>query len=286
VISYRHHIVSLVAVFLALAVGVVLGGGPLSDLGRDDRAASAAVAEKRTERAADYGDLFATTSASTLYAGRLKSHPVAIVTMPGADGDVVTALTDQVAAAGGQVAGTYAVRSGLTDPSQKSLVDTLGSQLVTQLGGSAVDTDASTYVRLGQLLGLAVAPGDLDAGDVQAIRESLAGADLVGSPKGAKAAGLVLVVLGDRTDPAILGGVAAGLAAKAPLVVAGETGTAAPDGDLGGLRSDAAAERVTTVDGVESPLGQVSATLALIRSLTTQGGAFGAAGSDGAVPIS
>ena len=39
-ISYRHHIVSLVAVFLALAVGVVLGGGPLSDLGRDDRAAS------------------------------------------------------------------------------------------------------------------------------------------------------------------------------------------------------------------------------------------------------
>ena len=39
VISYRHHIVSLVAVFLALAAGVVLGGGPLSDLGRDDRAA-------------------------------------------------------------------------------------------------------------------------------------------------------------------------------------------------------------------------------------------------------
>ena len=31
-ISYRHHIVSLVAVFLALAVGVVLGGGPLSEL--------------------------------------------------------------------------------------------------------------------------------------------------------------------------------------------------------------------------------------------------------------
>ena len=33
-ISYRHHIVSLVAVFLALAVGIVLGGGPLTDLGR------------------------------------------------------------------------------------------------------------------------------------------------------------------------------------------------------------------------------------------------------------
>ncbi len=28
-ITYRHHVVSLVAVFLALAVGVALGGGPL-----------------------------------------------------------------------------------------------------------------------------------------------------------------------------------------------------------------------------------------------------------------
>ncbi len=27
-ITYRHHIASLVAVFLALAIGVALGGGP------------------------------------------------------------------------------------------------------------------------------------------------------------------------------------------------------------------------------------------------------------------
>lgn len=285
-ISYRHHIVSLVAVFLALAVGVVLGGGPLSDLGRDDRAASAAVAQKRTERTADYGDLFATTSAGQLYAGRLKGHPVAMVTMPGADGDVVAALSEQIAAAGGRLAGTYDVRSALTDPSQKSLVDTLGSQLVTQLGGSAVDADASTYVRLGQLLGLAVAPGDLDAGDLQAVRESLAGADLVGSPKDAAAAGLILVVLGDDTDPAILGGIASGLSAKAPVVATGTTAAAAADGDLGGLRSDPAAESVATVDGAETALGQVTTTLALIHALTTPGGSFGASGSDGAVPLS
>ena len=39
-ISYRHHIVSLVAVFLALAVGIVLGGGPLTELGRADTPAA------------------------------------------------------------------------------------------------------------------------------------------------------------------------------------------------------------------------------------------------------
>ena len=32
-ITLRHHLLSIVAVFLALAAGIVLGGGPLSDVG-------------------------------------------------------------------------------------------------------------------------------------------------------------------------------------------------------------------------------------------------------------
>ena len=63
-ISYRHHIVSLVAVFLALAVGVALGGGPLSDLGRDDRPAAATGQQHRAAiRDASYGDTFASAGA-------------------------------------------------------------------------------------------------------------------------------------------------------------------------------------------------------------------------------
>jgi len=48
VISFRYHLTTLVAVFLALAVGVALGGGPLSDLGRssDESAAARASAER------------------------------------------------------------------------------------------------------------------------------------------------------------------------------------------------------------------------------------------------
>jgi hypothetical protein len=287
VISYRHHIVSLVAVFVALAVGVALGGGPLTDLGRDDQPASAAVTAARTsERSAEYGDAFATAAASTLYGARLQEHAVAIVAMPGADNEVVGALADQVAAAGGQVSGTYAVRAALVDPSEKALVDTLGARLAHQLGEEAVAPDASTYPRIGQLLGLAVAPGELGPAGVQAVRESLAGAELLDTPADVGPAGLVLVVLGDRTDPAVLGGIATGLAAKAPgVVVAGETATGAANGDLAVLRADPAAENVATVDGAENPLGQVTTVLALIRSLTTPGGSFGASGSDGAVPL-
>ena len=286
-ISYRHHIVSLVAVFLALAVGVALGGGPLSDLGRDDRPASATTREQRTvQRTASYGDEFATANAATLYAGGLRDRSVAVITMPGAQGGVVSALGAQVEAAGGTVASTYDVLPTLVDASKKSLVDALGSQLMTQLGSDAVTADAPTYERLGQLVGLGVVGGDLPGTEAESIRQSLAGAELLTSPKAATPAPVVLVVLGDRVDPAILSGLMTGLAGKATgVVVAGDTESASAAGDLTDLRADPATDQVATVDGVDTPLGQVTAVLAVIRSLTVPGGSFGASGSDGVVPL-
>lgn len=286
-ISYRHHIVSLVAVFLALAVGVALGGGPLSELGRDDTPASATTRhDPREASAASFGEDFAAASAAKLYDGGLRDHAVSVVTMPGASGDVVSALGAQIEAAGGQVTGTYDVLATLTDPAEKSLVDTLGSQLMTLLGSGAVSADASTYVRLGQLIGLAAASGDLPSEDATSVRQSLAGAELLSSPEGAVRAPLVLVVLGDQTNPAILSGLVSGLAAKATgVVVAGDATSAKGQGDLAQLRSAPASDDVATVDGVDTTVGQVTAVLALIRSISVQGGSFGASGSDGAVPV-
>lgn len=284
-ISYRHHIVSLVAVFLALAVGVVLGGGPLSELGRDDRPAAATTQERKVDRAASYGDRFATAGAEALYDGGLRDRAVSVVVLPGAGADVVSGLGAQVEAAGGAVAGTYEVQPALTDASEKSLVDTLGSQVAQQLGEGAVSADVPTYERMGQLVGLAVS-GDLPSSDASAVRQSLAGADLLTSPQGAVRAPAVLVVLGESTDPAILAGLVAGVAARATgVVVAGDAASATGSGDLAALRSNSAADRAATVDGADSPLGQVTATLALIRSFSVQGGSFGASGSDGAVPV-
>jgi hypothetical protein len=280
VISYRHHIVSLVAVFLALAAGVALGGGPLSDLGRDDKPVAATTKQRTAQQTATYGDDFATASAGKLYANGLHDRAVSMLVMPGADADTVSALGAEVEAAGGSVAGTYDVHQTLTDVSEKSLVDTLGSQLVQQLGSGAVSEDASTYVRIGQLVGLAVSGDDLPGSDATSIRQSLDGADLLTSPQGAARAPAVLVVLGSDTDPAILSGVVAGLADKATGVVVAGT---APG--LANLRAEPAADQAATVDGVDTPLGRVTATLALIRSFTVQGGSFGASGSDGAVPL-
>ena len=281
-ISYRHHIVSLVAVFLALAVGVVLGGGPLSDLGRDDTPAAATTKHRADARDASYGDTFAAAGAGRLYGDRLSGKTVSILTAPGADGDEVSALAAQIEAAGGRVTSTYDAQPALVAPSEKSLVDTLGSQLMTQLGSGAVSKDAPTYDRIGQLIGLGIAGDEVAMSDAMSVRQSLVGAELVSAPEGASRGTLVLVVLGDDVDPAILSGLLSGMASKAPVVVAGDTASAARGGDLARLREEPAAEDVATVDGADTVLGQVTTVLALIRSLSAPGGSFGASGSDGA----
>jgi hypothetical protein len=287
VISYRHHVVSLVAVFLALAAGVALGGGPLSELAREPESTSTAATVQRQEaqRVVSFGDSFATASAATLYDGRLRDQSVSILTLPGADAELVSGLADQVERAGGTVVATHDARPVLVDASEKSLVDTLGSQLMTTLGKDAVSSDASTYPRIGELLGLAISAPDAAADESASVRQSLAGADLLSSPADARRAPLVLVVLGDDTDDAILSGLLAGLAAKAGGVVVAGDAASGLDGDLRALRGEPVADDVATIDGVDTVVGQVTAVLALARSLEVPGGAFGASGSDGAVPL-
>lgn len=298
-ISLRHHLLTIVAVFLALAAGIVLGGGPLSDVGAGVAAGSGthqqeAAAPAEGQAAADYTDAFLTTLGPTMLSGRLVDRSVALVTVPGADEQVVGALSDAVAAAGGAVTARYALRDDLVDPDQKSLVDTLGSQLLTQQGTNAVPADASTYDRIGQLIGLAVASTDVAGQDAsgksRAILDAVTGAGLMDQPEAAdRRAPLILLVLGtdaaDEGSDAVLAGLAEGLAAQSAGVVVGGTLLDGGTGQLGRLRADPAAAVVASVDGIDTVAGRVATILALQRSLGTPGGSFGASGADGALPL-
>ena len=295
-ITLRHHLLTIVAVFLALAAGIVLGGGPLSDVGSTVATAGAeqepAPADDRAQT--DYTESFVAAMAPTSVGGRLAERSVALVTVPGADEQVVSALAEQVAAAGGTVSGRYDLSEDLVDPGQKSLVDTLGSQLLTQQAEDDVAADASTYDRIGQLLGLAVATKEVEGQDVngkaRAIVDAVSGAGLVATPGDvAQRAPLVLLVLGtdagDEGSDAILAGLVQGLAAQATgVVVAGSTADGG-SGQLGRLRADPAGAAAASVDGVDTTAGRVATILTLQRSLTTPGGAFGASGADGPVPL-
>ena len=112
----------------------------------------------------------------------------------------------------------------------------------------------------------------------------------MGAPAGVeRRAPLVLLVLGDEPaaegGDAILAGLATGLArAAVGVVVTGDTADGG-EGQLGRLRAEPVSAEVATVDGVETTAGQVTSVLALARALATKGGAFGASGSDGPVPL-
>ncbi len=295
-ITLRHHLLTIVAVFLALAAGIVLGGGPLSDVGPT---AATSSGEGETAPAADraqtdYTESVVSALGPATVSGRLADRSVAVVTVPGADEQVVTALTEQVTAAGGTVSARYDLSADIVDPGQKSLVDTLGSQLLTQQAEGDVAAEASTYDRIGQLLGLAVATKEAGGQDVngkaRAIVDAVSGAGLMAEPgEVSQRSPLVLVVLGtdagDEGSDAILAGLAQGLAVQAAgVVVAGVTSDGG-EGQLGRLRADPVSAAVATLDGVDTAAGRVATILTLQRSLTTPGGAFGASGADGPVPL-
>ncbi len=282
-IRSRTYVVPLTAVFLALATGIALGAGPLTDT-----RSSASPGPRVVTQAPDAGfaDAFAGSVAARLYDHGLSRRPVALVTLPGADPTTVSAVTAQVKAAGGQVAATYAIQGQLVDAQQKSLVDTLGVQLAQQLKGKTAPT-ATTYPRIGQLVAIAAAnrgtAGAPAGTDAAAVRQSLVAAKLLTVPAGdPPTAPLLLVVLGTPMDQTIADGLLTGLAAGARGVVA-----VAPtrDATLAGLAADGVTKRVTTVDGSETDAGRVAAVLGLVRSWRTSGGAFGASGADGAVPL-
>ncbi|EON23952.1 hypothetical protein CF8_2081 [Nocardioides sp. CF8] len=291
-ITFRHFLTSLVAVFLALAVGIVLGGGPLSDV-TDPEPSPAAATEGAADPAGAYAAGFAGAVGPLLTSAKLADREVAVVSVPGVNEETLTALAEQVTGAGGTITGRYSLTEAMVVPEQKSLVDTLGSQLMTQQG-KTIAADATTYDRIGQLLGVAIATttaeGDAPSSKESAVIDSLVGAGLV-SFEGtvSRRAPLVLLVLG--SEPAadggdsITAGIAAGLGRAAVGVVVAGTIADGGEGQLGRLRAEPVSAEVATVDGIDTAAGRVATVLALSRSLSTKGGAFGASGADGPAPL-
>ena len=301
--TFRYHIVSLLSVFLALAVGIALGGGPLSEIGRADDSSDAAnagsprvTAELAQARAASGFQGEVTTGlAPDAIGDAIARRTVSIVTLPGADKEVVAGLTAAVKQGGGVLTGTYAVRPKLVAPDGKSLVDTLGAQVAESVKDADIPTTATTYDRIGQLIGRAVATttnaGDPTDDGSADILSSLRGAQLLdAAAQPTKRSSLVLVVLGkepadDSGADNILGGIASGIAERADSVVVAGSTASATDGVLKTLRDDETfAASVSSVDSDQTAAGRLVAVLALAADMDGEPGHYGASGADGALP--
>ncbi|MEP9383666.1 copper transporter [Nocardioides cheoyonin] len=280
----RRNVVSVVAVCGALAVGIAVGGGPLSDLGHaaPDRSTTAASVVPEAVRAqADLGSDFARSVGPTLTSGVLSGQRVAVVAMPGAE-ERVAALVAQVKAAGGSIGSVVDVQPTLADTSRKTFADTISSRLAGQYAGR-VARGLTTYERLGQVVGATYAAhvtiGAYTA-DQQTASKTLVAAKLVKVSQSSAPARLVLVVLGDHVDETVLPAFVRGLGRAADgLVAVGDSASAT--GDLKVLRAQKWDGWFASVDGVETTMGQVATPLALARQVHRLGGSFGASGFGG-----
>ena len=309
-ISFRYHIVSIVSVFLALAVGVALGGGPLK--GEVDNTLVEQVQSDRKTKADlqsqiaalrsgnTFVDGFAANVAPGLLSKGLENRPVTLVVLPGADERAVSSLTELVGTAGGSVAGTLRAGEGLLDAGNKQLVDELGSQLLDGTPDVTVEDDASGYERMGALIARAVATDEDGGADVDdaanSILSGLSTANLM-SAEGelTRRGSLVLFVAGpgsgsdDQRQGANTIVTALALAIDADtdgVVVGGPMEAARDNGLIGSLRGNvAAAEDVSTVDALDRQAGQVVAVMALSEQATGEAGHYGAVdAADGAMP--
>lgn len=125
-IDFKYHMVSLVAVFLALAVGIVLGAGPLrgqlsdtleaqvAELGQERNDLRARV-DLEQQRAEAKDELLAALVPSAVE-GTLIGHRVQVVELPGADAEVADAMAIALVQAGAELVTRTAVLSPWEDP--------------------------------------------------------------------------------------------------------------------------------------------------------------------------
>jgi hypothetical protein len=310
VITFRYHIVSIVSVFLALAVGIALGGGPLkgevdntlvNQVKADRQTRSQLRAEIAGLRSGDtFNDQFATTAAPGLVGDRLRGRVVDLVVLPTAAQTDVKGLRTLVGVAGGTVGGTLRVGNQLLDAGNKQLVDELGNQLEGRASGLGIPPDATPYQRIGELIARAVGTdrrgGARVDGTATSILAGLDTASLVSTDgKLDRRGDLVLFVTGagqgsaDQRQGAssiVTTMVRAVDADTGGVVLAGPLASARGTGQVKAVRDDVGTARVvSTVDVLGRTAGQVVTVMALAGQAAGQAGQYGAVdAADGAMP--
>lgn len=284
-ISLRSHAISLAAVFLALAIGVVLGSGLFADTVlsglRSDKADLRTEIETLTDEKNELNEkLGAAGEFDALMAPRilrdtLREKSVVIFRTPDAADDDVDAVVRRVNDAGAGVSGTITLTPQFVDAnSAEKLLSVVNSPIVPagrQLSTTLVDQGSQA----GDLLGIALligadpaVPDDQRDVVLATLRDT---GFITYDAEGVSAADTAVVVTGGSLgdDAGNRGSTVARFAAAlAPhgggTVLAGRDGSATGTAAVAVARSDAAlSAAVTTVDDIGAESGRITTALAL-----------------------
>ncbi|TMR94692.1 copper transporter [Nonomuraea basaltis] len=299
-IDFRYHLVSIVAIFLALAVGIVLGTTLLQDPAIDlakrtsDELTSAnngLRADLDTLRGRQAGnDAFITASTLEMVAGDLAGQRVLLIESPGSSTAVREATQQVLEQAGADITGRLTLTEKFLDPTGTGVLDGLVNQF--KPANMVFPTTATAWDRAAMLLAAALVTND----PAQANTPNSATTEVIGafetggllSIDGDIAKRATLAVMfapekpyeGDSAEAlaGALVSVANGLdGAGQGTVLAGEAAPTAVSGDvISALRDESdIARRVSTVDTADMPVGRVVIVYSLREQLSGRAGQYG-----------
>jgi Copper transport outer membrane protein, MctB len=286
VISLRQHAISLAAVFLALAVGVVLGSGVLSNTllsGLRDESKNLhgqinALNDQKNglNEKLSAAEAFDAQLASRIVHDALNGKSVVIFRAPNANNDDVDAVSKIIGQSGGAVTGTVSLTQEFVDAnSAEKLRSVVNSSILpagAQLSTKLVDQGSQA----GDLLGIALlinrdpAVPAVDDPQRDTVLAALRDTGFIGYGNqhiGSANAAAVITGGGLRDDAGNQGvSLARFAAALAPhgsgVLLAGRDGSSAGTAAVAVARADAAVtSAISTVDNVNAESGRITAVL-------------------------
>jgi hypothetical protein len=319
VIDFRYHLVSIVAVFLALAIGIVLGSTELQGATIDGLRQTADSLTNRLNNANNQlsdnqaqlnaDQKFYAAAEPKLLAQNLTDDRIVILAEPGAPNSVIDGIKQAATYAGATITLTVSLQpqfndlSGATFSKLQAINAQLASTDDTVLGEPA-DVQTVNQQQAAQLIAGAVLQKQgtafgLTAAQAQNVLGEYAQAGyLTMTPTASDAltdpANLAVIVTpgtaptDGQDDPAnrVLLGVAQEFATySAATVVAGSvTGSSPADSAMSVLRSSSVSSQVSSIDNADTTLGQISTIWALADQLA--GGTPNSYGVSGASAVS
>jgi hypothetical protein len=318
VIDFRYHLVSIVAVFLALAIGIVLGStelqGPVYNIlshttsSLQSQLANVSSQRAQLEQEANAADSFIQANETELLSGKLTDQRIAIITEPGAQASVVSGIIAAARLADATVTDQINLQpkffdgSNTTAATLTSMNSSVAESAGIQLDASSTSPQAGTATVLAsEILTKATPSGSTQPSasttttstDAQSALQSYAGANFLTTSSVSAAQATLAVIVTPQTVPADnavdalaqdLGPFTQALEKvyNTPTVVVGSAAGSVSGSPIAVLRGTGVASQVSTVDDADTLRGQIVAMQALHLELI--GGSAGSYGADSGSP--
>ena len=304
-IDFRYHLVSIVAVFLALGLGLLVGAtalqptalGGLIRLSQQERKQidSALATNRQLSRQIASNDQFAQSVAPQLLDQLLAGERVVVVEAPGASGQVISGVDQALAQSGAAVSGHVQLQNKFFDTSPST--EQQLSQLAQQFAPPGASLQGSPVAQASQVIASAILTKDGPGQPVAGQRDSASAALLSGfGAEGFLAvngqpdarATLAVVITPDTPQSTSISNPQSQrlvtLAQQLNLagqgtVVAGSVDGSGPGSVIDVMRNGGRAGHLSSVDNANHTIGQIVVAQALAEQLRGVSGSYGATSS-------